>query len=580
MQIGGGGFTNNRQSRPLPVDPRMRRHTALWAGDGAALGDGLTTDGETIRLDTTAQIFIDGVTAVAGSGTGSSFSVTDGSKTVMLDASVTDPEVSVTDGTVTGKSVVIAGTDYRMGTSSNHDVKLVANDTAWATLAKTGEFYLDNGSGNVVELDAIATDPGVDITDGTVTGVLAVLNASSELALGTFTNHPLLLVTNNTTRVTVESTGEFTSESGSKQVQLDPISTNPNASVTDGTVTASLVVNAATNAGVGTVSNHPFFIATNNTTRITVAANGIITCAIGSNSCVIDLTGDPVVQLTNGTVTSTMKVAGSTAIFGTTTDHQVLFQRNNSTAFSIDSGGNVNFTGDVSIDGQLTADSMIAGTDTPTLVSGDIYASNDVEASNDAIVGNDADVTGQLTADSIIAGGDTPTLASGDIHASNDVTGGNDADFDGQLVADSIIAGSDTPTLVSGQIYASDDVEAAVDLIAGDDLIVEDLGRIGRLAVGDSTDASALSDGDMHVGDLLRTSTLVVGTSQSASGLSGGDARFKGEINVLGDINHDGANVGFGGVTPHAVSHASMGARTHFINMGLADSGMNTSWNT
>jgi hypothetical protein len=154
-----------------------------------------------------------------------------------------------------------------------------------------------NFPGSVFSIRSHGSSYSETLLGNSVTGSTTLLSTTGDLLIGTFTANNLIFGSNNAERMRIDSSGNVgigAAASGSYIFDIQRVGT--------GTSTGARIFNSATSAGsgsrfdfqqgavntfidsvsnatgrVGTSTNHPFDIMTNNTTRMTFAAAGGIT---------------------------------------------------------------------------------------------------------------------------------------------------------------------------------------------------------------------------------------------------------------------------------------------------------------
>lgn len=150
-------------------------------------------------------------------------------------------------------------------------------------------FFWDNtnkrlGIGNAAPSGKLnitsAVNDGIKITDGTTTSFFySSADATNSLALGTLSNHPMSIWTNNTKRMTILSTGEVGINNASPGAKLDVRSEIRVTS--SGGATGQLLADS-TDFSVGPTGAHNLRLQTNGTTRFRIDSSGNV--GIGSSA--------------------------------------------------------------------------------------------------------------------------------------------------------------------------------------------------------------------------------------------------------------------------------------------------------
>ena len=160
----------------------------------------MTTQANNVAIES-SQINSSGVLQVAGGGTGVTTST--GTGALVLNSSPTFIGTTViptiNSGTSTALTLQSNGTTaITVDTSQNVGIGAVSGG-ARLQVTKTGAV-------SVLAISSDTTNSGLQITDGTINGVLYASGLGG-IALYATSNHPLIFGTNNTTRMTISSTG-------------------------------------------------------------------------------------------------------------------------------------------------------------------------------------------------------------------------------------------------------------------------------------------------------------------------------------------------------------------------------------
>lgn len=227
-----------------------------------------------------------------------------------------------------------------------------------------------------------ATNAGataISVRDSTNDVETYLYAGSSGGIVGTYTNHPLAIRTNNTDRITVLSGGNVGIGQAAPGALLHvgagadtPVTVGPALIVQQAGAT-SFVVRDATNdtelfgaAGssggfFGTATNHPVYLRTNNMERVTVLAGGNVgignvtpgallhvgagadTITIGGTAIAVQNAGATAIEIRNATDDVGLMALASTAgaILGTFTNHALSVRTNNTDRITVLAGGNV-----------------------------------------------------------------------------------------------------------------------------------------------------------------------------------------------------------------------------------------------
>lgn len=135
------------------------------------------------------------------------------------------------------------------------------------------------------------TNFAVRRTDGST---LKLLSDATQSTLGTETNFPLSFLTNNTTQMTLDTSGNLGIGTTTPAYNLEIEKTAANVQLglqrTDG-VSARFVAGLA-QATLGTENNFPLVFQTNNTTKMTLATSGSLTVVGPVNATAFNVTSD------------------------------------------------------------------------------------------------------------------------------------------------------------------------------------------------------------------------------------------------------------------------------------------------
>jgi len=258
--------------------------------------------------------------------------------------------------------ITMADTLCTIGTITNHSLVVRTNNVTALTIAGSGAATFAAAvtiSGTALTLSNAAT-PTLTITDTTNTVSLVAKSGDTVSTVGTSTNHDLVLISNNTTRITVAAAGGVTIAGALTQTGAATLSstlavngasitltnaTDPIISVIDSTNTCTLVAQALnTTAKLGTTSAHDLLVVAGGTTAITVAAaDQQVTSAAKITAPSLTLSGASGVVLTMTDTTTpctlTITMADTTATINTSTAHSLVLAANSVTAMTIASTG-------------------------------------------------------------------------------------------------------------------------------------------------------------------------------------------------------------------------------------------------
>lgn len=306
------------------------------------------------------------------------------------------PTLTITDTTAT-VSVVARSNDTvgQIGTSTTHSLEVLTDGTARLTitgagaatfagaLTSTGAFVASSTAaitGAVTMASTLtvsgaamtltnASSPVFTVTDTTNTVSTIVSSDNSTGIIGTSTAHSLLIKTNGTTAITIDSSQAITFAGA---VTITGAQTFTGAATFSSTVTASGLITgpaltltgasgvvltatdsttpctcaltmADTTATFGTTTNHSLILRTNNATAVTIAGTGVATFAATPVAPALTLSGASGVVLTmtdtSTPSTLTITMADTTATIATTTAHSLILSANGNTGLTIASTG-------------------------------------------------------------------------------------------------------------------------------------------------------------------------------------------------------------------------------------------------
>ena len=188
----------------------------------------------------------------------------------------------IVEGTITSGAFSLPD-DTEVAGNFEVDLNLTVdgNATVVGDLAVQGDTTFTGsilGVGALTAADDIlissAASPKFQVTDTTNTVVGFLKSDDTKVSLGASSNHGIELHTNGTARLTISNAGASTF-AGSVSMTA---AASPTLTITDSTNGVALVaLSNDTQSSVGTSSNHPLDILTNNLARITVAAAGTVT---------------------------------------------------------------------------------------------------------------------------------------------------------------------------------------------------------------------------------------------------------------------------------------------------------------
>jgi hypothetical protein len=249
-----------------------------------------------------------------------------------------------------GQSLSISGNDLTI--SGGNTVTLPSGGSSpWSTGTNTiYETGSNIGIGTTsptypLHIHATGLNPiGFYQTDGSMGIALSMESLLGNSNMGTTTNHDFSLMSNNTTRMTVDKSGNIGIGVLSPEAPLT-INTGTSYGVLQTNGSVKVGSYASTTSGqYGTKSNHDLgFFTNNNVPQMTLTTGGNV--GIGTSSpaykLVVEETGFGIIH-TNGTVDAGSYLSSSRAEYGTRTNHDLGFFTNNSSPHMVvTTSGNV-----------------------------------------------------------------------------------------------------------------------------------------------------------------------------------------------------------------------------------------------
>lgn len=215
-------------------------------------------------------------------------------------------------------------------------------------------------------MDAVfaGNNPDAGIAIAQNSGVNVLLQASGAGGyIGTTSNHPLVLRTNDLDRVVVHTNGNLQVGPGASSIAASRVnavlaSTNPDAGMAIAQNSGVNVLLQASGAGgyIGTTSNHPLVFRTNDLDRVVVHTNGNLQIGPGASSIAASRVnavfastnpdaGIAIAQ--NSGVNVLLQASGAGGYIGTTSNHPLVFRTNDLDRVVVDTNGNVRVNGDI-----------------------------------------------------------------------------------------------------------------------------------------------------------------------------------------------------------------------------------------
>jgi hypothetical protein len=298
---------------------------------GATAGAYMLWDESADTLEVSGTVVADGLTV-------------DGGNTIRLNAASGDDFLTIdqgaADATITANSAagnanLVLSTTASGAVKERVDIAYNGDISFYEDTGTTAKFYWDSsaealGIGTTspsTKLDVLGSiNSGVRVSDGTTTGIFyASGEATNSIVVGTTTNHPLILYTNNAARVTIDSTGDVGIGTSSPESRLSVLQ-----SAVDGNALVLPMASGATDENFTSIRGK--YSVGNEYCRGEVRF-GVESFAIGSGFLAF-ATG-------TNTATERMRIDSSGNVLVGTTDNSVY---NNGTNTSADTGINLNTT--------------------------------------------------------------------------------------------------------------------------------------------------------------------------------------------------------------------------------------------
>jgi hypothetical protein len=327
---------------------------------------------ESMRLDSSGNLLV--------GTTGSSFTA---NVTIEANHATDSAFVLKTGGTVRGY-LYATGSEFRIDSRSTSPLTFFTNGAESMRITSSGNVGIGTSSpntklhtdlfgatgvtaptaGNFVSYaggsNAASAGFGVALTNdnGNKTGYFGADRTGGDafngITVAATSNHPMRFLTNNTERMRITSDGLVgigTSSPGEKLSIAGSANVFASLTSTGGVKTQLFAADAVGGGMVGTVSNHPFRIDTNNTERMRIDSSGNVgigTSSPGQKLEVFNAGGGPIFRVTS-TVTGvgtgngfSIGLDGDGAAYLTQNENQpLLLLTNNTERMRIDSSGNV-----------------------------------------------------------------------------------------------------------------------------------------------------------------------------------------------------------------------------------------------
>ena len=236
------------------------------------------------------------------------------------------------------------------------------------TTTPQNSLHVGNGTTSItpnrVNVVVASTQVNAGVALAQKDGVNVLLQSSGAGGfIGTTSSHPLILRTGDQDRVVVKTDGDVHVGQGATSIAASRV--NAVFATTEGEAGIAIAQNSGVNvllqasgAGgfIGTTSNHPLVLRTNDQDRVVVRTNGDVQVGPGSTTIAANrvnavlATTEPNAGLAiaqNSGVNVLVQASGAGALIGTTSNHPVVFRTNDQDRVTIDTSGNLRVTGDV-----------------------------------------------------------------------------------------------------------------------------------------------------------------------------------------------------------------------------------------